>query len=200
MESVTDEDLMLRYGAGDADAFAPLYERHKAPLYRYVLRQVQPAATAEEVFQDVWMNVVRVRATYQVRAKFTTWLYRLAHNRIVDHYRRSKTNAAQASMDDDDALLEQIPQNELLEPENELDRRRMARQLLELLQSLPPVQREAFVLREEGGLTVEEIAVVTGVNMETAKSRLRYALAKLRQALIQERNDLQARTRDGHKT
>jgi RNA polymerase sigma-70 factor (ECF subfamily) len=131
--------------------------------------------------------VIKARARYEVRAKFTTWLYRLAHNRIVDHYRRTATGVPLAPDNDpDDPVLEKIPDADFREPENELDRRRLARRLLELLGTLPEVQREAFLLREEGGLSLDEIAAATGVNTETAKSRLRYAIAKLRQALAQD--------------
>jgi RNA polymerase sigma factor (sigma-70 family) len=82
-----DEDLMLAYAAGDAAAFDVLYARHKGSLYRYVLRQCAHAGVAEELFQDVWMNVLRARASYVPSARFATWLYRIAHNRLIDHWR-----------------------------------------------------------------------------------------------------------------
>jgi RNA polymerase sigma-70 factor (ECF subfamily) len=76
----SDEDLMLAYAAGDAAAFDAIYARHKGGVYRYLLRQCRDAGIAEQLFQDVWMNLIRVR-TRQPSAKFTTWLYTLAHNR-----------------------------------------------------------------------------------------------------------------------
>ena len=79
---------MLCYRDGDAGAFDALYARHKGGLYRYLLRQCREPAAAEELFQDVWMNLIRARARYTVQAKFTTYLYRLAHNRLIDHYRK----------------------------------------------------------------------------------------------------------------
>ena len=85
-----DEELMNRYRDGDAHAFEVLYTRHKGPLYRYLLRQCGAAALAEELFQDVWMKLIRARERYETRAKFTTYLYHLAHNRLIDHYRRAK--------------------------------------------------------------------------------------------------------------
>ena len=84
-----DEDLMLAYAAGDAAAFDTLYARHKGGVYRYLLRQCRQGGVADELFQDVWMNLIRARASYVPSAKFTTWLYRLAHNRLIDHYRAS---------------------------------------------------------------------------------------------------------------
>jgi RNA polymerase sigma-70 factor, ECF subfamily len=188
-EAASDEQLMLQYRAGDAGAFDRLYARHRAPLYRYFLRQVRPAAVAEELFQDVWMNLIRTRGHYEVRAKFTTWLYRLAHNRLVDHYRRTAARAMLIGEDDPDAAIESIPDEPLREPENELDRRRLVAQLMRVLDELPAAQREAFLLREEGGLSLEEIAEATGTNVETAKSRLRYGLAKLRHRLRREDAD-----------
>src|SRR4029077_19590021 len=84
-----DEELMLAYGGGDAGAFEVLYRRHRGPLYRFLLRQVNDAATAEELFQDVWMRVIDSRERYEPRAKFTSWVYAMAHNRLMDHYRAS---------------------------------------------------------------------------------------------------------------
>ena len=80
--------------AGDPDAFDDLYRRHKGPLYRYMLRQCGDRAAAEELFQDVWLNVIRARATYTVMSRFVTYLYRFAHNRLIDHYRRRLPAAA----------------------------------------------------------------------------------------------------------
>ena len=178
-ESSSNEELMLAYRAGDARAFELLYARHKGPLYRYMLRSTGPAAVVEELFQDVWMSVIRARQRYEVHAKFTTWLYRLAHNRLVDHYRRGRLGAAMA---DEDAI-EGAADEPFREPDNELDRRRLRGEIIEQLALLPHVQREVFLLRHETGLSLNDIAEVTGVDIETAKSRLRYALAKLRRAL-----------------
>jgi RNA polymerase sigma-70 factor (ECF subfamily) len=179
----SDEDLMLGYRDGDAGAFDSLYARHKGGLYRYLLRQCRDAAVAEELFQDVWMNLIRARSGYTVQAKFTTYLYRLAHNRLIDHYRKH-VGAAFVSFDDesDDPPLE-LPDERERPAAEALDARRQAGRLLELIAALPEAQREAFLLQQEGGMSVEEIARATGVTRETAKSRLRYALAKLRQGM-----------------
>jgi RNA polymerase sigma-70 factor (ECF subfamily) len=185
MNEATDEELMQRYRDGDAHAFETLYARHKAPVYRYLLRQCGVAALAEELFQDVWMNLIRARERYEVRARFTTWLYTLAHHRVIDHYRRQAAGVPISYDDDpDDApQIEQVADSEVRQPDNAFERRRQAKQLLGLLAQLPEAQRETFLLREESGLSLDEIAEVTGVNAETAKSRLRYALAKLRQGM-----------------
>ncbi len=186
--AVSDEQLMLAYRDGDAGAFDTLYRRHKGAVYRYMLRQCRNAGVADELFQDVWMNLIRARASYTVQAKFTTYLYKLAHNRLIDHYRKHG-NAVMVSFDDDTedhdgaAVVAEPQAAPRDEPERHLDIKQQAAQLLELLGALPESQREAFVMQYEGGLSVEEIADATGVTRETAKSRLRYALSKIRQGL-----------------
>jgi RNA polymerase sigma factor (sigma-70 family) len=183
--AVSDENLMLAYRDGDAGAFDDLYRRHKGGVYRYMLRQCRDRGVADELFQDVWMNLIRARENYTVQAKFTTYIYKLAHNRLIDHYRKHG-QAVLVSFDDDteDAPVVAEPLAAPCdEPEKHLDIKQQAAQLLQLLGALPPPQREAFVMQYEGGMSVEEIADATGVTRETAKSRLRYALAKIRQGL-----------------
>jgi RNA polymerase sigma-70 factor (ECF subfamily) len=182
MGPTPDEDLMLRYRDGDARAFEALYARHRGGLFRYVLRQVGFRAAADEVFQEVWMRIVASRARYRVEARFATFLYRIAHNCVMDHFRR-KPPLQLLSFDDqpDEAL--QVPAPAAEQPERRAQRSQVARELLRALALLPDEQRNAFLLHEEGGLTLDEIAEVTGVGRETAKSRLRYALAKLRSEL-----------------
>jgi len=179
-----DEELMLRYGGGDAGAFEALYRRHRGPLYRFLLRQVNDAAGAEELFQDVWMRVIDFRGRYEARAQFSSWMYTIAHNRLMDYYRASG-KAKFLDQEESDQTLDRIPAND---PPAEvlLDRKRAAERLLAALGRLPEAQREAFLLQQEGELSVEEIAQATGVSRETAKSRLRYALAKLRSTLANE--------------
>jgi len=179
-----DEELMLRYGGGDAGAFEALYRRHRGPLYRFLLRQVGNTATAEELFQDVWMRVIDSRRRYQARAPFSSWLYAVAHNRLMDFYRASG-KARFLAQEESEAALDALPADDP-PAEIRLERKRAAERLLAALAELPEVQREAFLLQQEGDLSVEEIGAVTGVNRETAKSRLRYAVAKLRANLSRE--------------
>jgi RNA polymerase sigma-70 factor (ECF subfamily) len=179
----SDEELMLGYRDGDAAAFDVLYARHKGGLYRYLQRQCRNATAAEELFQDVWMNLIRARAGYTVQAKFTTYLYHLAHNRLIDHYRKNSQAAISSFEDADSDALEELADERVAPPDSALDSRQQALRLLELLAELPEAQREAFLLQQEGGMSVEEIARATGVNRETAKSRLRYAMAKLREGM-----------------
>ena len=173
---------MLAYAAGDAAAFETLYARHKGGLYRYVLRQCANAGIAEELFQDVWMNVLRARASYVPSAKFTTWLYRIAHNRVIDHWRTvGQVELVTAGADEaDEDPLAAIPGSRNDEPDSRASGREIAYRLQAACGALPALQREAFLLHQEGGLDLAEIAELTGAGVETVKSRIRYAVAKLR--------------------
>jgi len=178
---LTDEMLMMRYRDGDTTAFETLYARHKGALFRYFVRQCRQRAVAEEMFQDVWTNVIRARTRYEPKAKFATWLYRIAHNRLVDHYRAA--NPGNPVLATASATGEERPADPTLEPERRVHAQRQVARLMALLDSLPSEQREAFVLHEEAGLGIDDIAEAAGVGRETAKSRLRYAVAKLRKGL-----------------
>jgi RNA polymerase sigma-70 factor (ECF subfamily) len=182
-EITSDEELMERYRDGDAGAFDTLYGRHKGGVFRYLARQCASRGVAEELFQDVWMNLVRAREGYTVQAKFTTYLYRLAHNRLIDHY-RSQSGKAAASFDDvDGPVIEDVAAARNHDPAVSADLRQQAQRMLQLIESLPAAQREAFLLQQESDMSIEEIAQATGVTRETAKSRLRYAIAKLREGM-----------------
>jgi len=175
---------MMAYAAGDAAAFDALYERHKGGVYRYLVRHCGNAGTADELFQDVWMNVIRVRATYEPTAKFTTWLYRIAHNRLIDHWRATgRAEFVSAGSDDDDDPLDAIAGARIDEPDVRASAREIGARIHQALAALPAAQREAFLLHQEGELELSEIAELTGAGVETVKSRIRYAQAKLRAEL-----------------
>jgi len=172
---------MVRYRDGDADAFSTLYARHKGPLYRYLLRQVRNAGAAADLFQDVWSRLVANRARYEARAKFATYLFHIAHNCTIDFFRRDLKMRRRS--DDLDAQSEpEVP--EYQRPDGIAEFAEQQSALLAALGALPREQREAFLLHEETGLTIEEIARVTDVGVETAKSRLRYAIRKLKKSLL----------------
>ena len=181
-----DEALMLAYAGGDVGAFDALYTRHKGGVYRYLVRHCGNAGTADELFQDVWMNLIRARAAYAPSARFATWLYRIAHNRLIDHWRthaRAEFVATGVDGDEPDPLA-LVPGARGDEPDVRAGAREQAARIGVALARLPAMQREAFLLHQEGGLGLAEIAALTGAGIETVKSRLRYALAKLRQELL----------------
>lgn len=170
-----DAALMVRYQGGDGRAFEALYHRHRAPLYRFIARQLRDRGAADEIFQEVWLAVVKGRERYQPTARFVTFLFAIAHRRIADRARKAIRRAETAMPDD-------APDTGL-GPARLAEGAALGTALAAALATLPPEQRTAFLLRAEGDLTVEEIAAVTGVPFETAKSRLKYANRALREKL-----------------
>lgn len=187
-ESRTDEVLMRAYGDGDARAFEALYARHKGATYRYFLRHANgQTATAEELHQDLWLKVIGARERYQAQAKFSTWLYTMARHRMIDHW-RARDGVSLASLEDAEivaqvessaASLHEASDDPLVASVDAEARQR----LVTALADVPTLQRDAFLLRLEGGLSLEEIAGLTASSVETVKSRLRYAYRRLRAAL-----------------
>ena len=187
-----DEQLMRAYAAGDASAFETLYDRHQLRLWRYLLRSVGDAATADELAQDVWLRVAREAPRYtpsaaapgRPPARFTTWLFTLAHHRVVDHLRRQRPALSlDEPLHDELTLADTLAAPSGFGPLRRIETRQQAVQLLAALDALPPEQREAFLLQAEADMSVADIASTTGVPFETARSRLRYARAALRRKL-----------------
>jgi RNA polymerase sigma-70 factor (ECF subfamily) len=184
---MTDEDdgeLMLRYARGDMRAFEALYRRHRSALYRYLSRHTRDGEVANDLFQEVWSKVIASRSRYEPRAKFSTFLYRIAHNCFIDHCRRSSARADHAKVSSEDFDLQNVlPAPAADHPDARAEHAQTLARYRVALSSLPAEQRDAFLLYEESGLSLDEIGAITGVSMETAKSRLRYALTKLRAAM-----------------
>ena len=178
----SDEQLIAAWLAGDAAAFDRVYGRHRTGVYRYVLRHVRNRASADELHQDVWLRVVQSCDGFDVGASFASWLYRIARNRVIDHWRARRP---QVSLDDDGdgdgtPLVDQLAAPETDNPlTSNIDAEERHR-LHEALGTLPLAQRDAFLLHLEGGLSIAQIASVTSAPPETVKSRLRYAYARLR--------------------
>jgi len=174
MRDRSDEELMQAYANGEMDAFDALYARHRGPLYRYVLRQVGDPVTANDLYQGSWEKIIKARARYRPKAPFKAWMYRIAHNHVADHFRRSRPGSEL----DVEAQATDNPG-----PEQALMGEQDASRLAAAVHGLPAEQREVLLLRLEAGLELEAIASITGVKRETAKSRLRYATAKLKGVL-----------------
>jgi RNA polymerase sigma factor (sigma-70 family) len=178
----SDDALMLAWADGDVPAFEQLYSRHRGRLYRFLLRQLRDQALADELFQDVWQRVIAARTGWRPDAAFATWLYRIAHNRVADHWRALQYRPP-APVDADERAA-RIPDPDT--PERTLSEFERRRELQLALDALPHEQREVLLLRLEQELTLEEIGAITGVGRETVKSRLRYAMDKLRAGLTNE--------------
>ena len=182
--AITDEVLMQSYAAGQAAAFEQLYARHQLRMWRYFYRNTGDRALADDLAQDLWFAVVDSAERYEVRSKYTTWLFTMAHHRLVDHWRRQRPGISlTAGSEESMRLADSLFAASGFEPDHQLDRQLMAQALLAALAQLPIEQRECFLLQVEADMSVAEIAQTTGVAEETAKSRLRYARAKLRAAL-----------------
>jgi len=178
-EDPSDDLLMLAWTGGDTAAFETLYARHRGPLYRFLLRQLRDSALADEFFQDVWQRVIAARQGWKPDAAFRTWLFRIAHNRLNDHWRGLKHRPA--APEDGDERAARVPDPST--PERELSEFEQRRRLQLAIAALPDEQREVVLLRLEQELSLEDIGEITGVGRETVKSRLRYAMDKLRAGL-----------------
>lgn len=178
---------MRQFCAGDGHAFHNLYARHDKPLFRYVRRLLGSGLIdqVDEVFQDTWMKLVDARDNWQPRdnASFKTWLYTLAHHRAVDILRKSgREISADEGWDEDDSesAWQQWPAATAEQPEQKAFWNKAGQQLLHCLDGLPALQRAAFLLHHEDGLSLQQMTQIFNAEFETVKSRLRYALSKLR--------------------
>jgi len=179
MRELGDEVLMKAYANGDMAAFECLYERHRGPLYRYILRQAGDTSTANDLYQGSWEKIIRARGSYSASAPFKAWMYRIARNHVVDHFRRSRPTRD---------LSPHTLQADDPEPEQVLIGEQASACLTAAVKELPTEQREVLLLKLEAGLDLGTIAEITGVSRETAKSRLRYAVGKLKKALESMQN------------
>jgi RNA polymerase sigma-70 factor (ECF subfamily) len=188
-----DESLMLRYRDGEVRAFELLVTRHRKPVFNFILRFVRDPAQAEDVTQETFLRLIKGADAYQRQAKFTTWLYTIARNLCIDAARRGKHRKA-ASLDaplgDDDgsaSLLDLVPDGGAA-VDRQAQSRELAVRMRAAIEALPDEQREIFLLWEVADLQFNEIAAVVGCPENTVKSRMRYALEKLREALEEYRD------------
>lgn len=178
--SPTDEELALRFRRGDDQAFALLYARYRGPLLRFVRRTTPDPSDLEELVQEVWTAVIQGRERYVGRSRFVTYLFSIARRRSADRWRRRGARFDPAT---DVKDLEALPAPIQTWPQSLAETEAIGTAITCAVDALPLAQREVFLLRAETDLTLDEIALVTGTTRETAKSRLRYALSRLRSAL-----------------
>ncbi|MCU7938768.1 MAG: sigma-70 family RNA polymerase sigma factor [gamma proteobacterium symbiont of Bathyaustriella thionipta] len=190
-KNLTDEQLIHSYQKGDAEAFDELYSRYKNAVYHYFFRQVHNTSAADELHQDVWLRIIKSSTDFKLQSGFKTWLYKIAHNRLIDYYRRSSrqplhlvhNTIVDINHEPDNKYDDSV--NQPSEPDEILQEQQVNQALLTALNSLPDEQKEVFLLHERSGLTLQEIAIITDNSFESSKSRLRYAVKKLRQHMTQ---------------
>jgi len=176
LDCPSDESLLARYRDGDGACFEALYARHRQGLYRFLVSLSNKTELAEEIFQDTWLSLIRSTTQPQGRASFRTWLFQIARNRLIDHWRKHGVrNPLHDSYDEQ----VHVQPDDTSNPEQQLSLSRDQ-------QALPEDQREVFLLRLHGDLELPQIAALTGAPLETVKSRLRYAQQKLHRLLAEE--------------
>jgi RNA polymerase sigma-70 factor (ECF subfamily) len=187
-QDVADEVLMLRFQRGDVTAFAHLMQRHKAPVFNFVLRHVRSQSTAEDLLQEVFLRVVQNASDFKHEARFTTWVYTIARNLCIDHFRKAALRAHESL--DQPRSSERRPLGDAAEDpryESNVERTALSNelrdQIVAAVECLPEDQREVFLLREVANLPFKEIAAITDTPENTVKSRMRYALERLQVAL-----------------
>lgn len=191
--NIPDEVLMQRYAKGDIEAFEELVYRHRRPLFGYLCRMLGNREHAEDTFQEVFVRVINSRSRYKKSAKFTTWLYRIAHNACIDALRREGYRKTESLFDpagagtDGEVKLQDVIPSANPGPDEALATQQLSETLKKCVSRLTPEQREVFVLRQYQNLPFREIARATRTTESTVKSRMRYALNNLRAMLVEER-------------
>ncbi len=171
----SDQMLMLRYQDGDMSAFESLYQAHKGPLFRYFVRQLDDPQLAEDLYQEVWSKVIKAADSYQPNAKFTTWLYKIAHNLIIDHVRAVKPVDLFSDTNSTEEPFEAQIESTQHQPDGDLEQQQKSSILKRCIALLPAVQKEALLLNIEMGFTAAVIGEIAGASIEATKSRIRYA-------------------------
>ncbi|KVX00994.1 sigma-70 family RNA polymerase sigma factor [Shewanella frigidimarina] len=184
----SDEQLMLDYQAGDVRAFEALYLKHKDPLYRYFVRQLHDQQLAEDLYQDTWGKVINAAKQYQVTAKFTTWLYKIAHNLLIDHVRAVKPLDKVTPLGEDETM-DSLQADDQASPEPQVEQQQQADMMKGCIAKLPAVQKEAFLLNIEMGMTAAMISDIANVTLEATKSRIRYAYQSIKQCIANQRQE-----------
>jgi RNA polymerase sigma-70 factor (ECF subfamily) len=187
----TDEELMLAYQGGSAEAFEELFARYRTRLFNYLRRSIGDPVQAEDVLQTLFLRVHRARATYQPSAAFSTWVYTIARHLVRDaldkerreRARRVTTYKSQREADEEPVPLEERSVDEHSTPETMLQRKELAARLQHALLSLPLEHREIILLSKYAELSFSEIATIQGCSVTAAKVRAFRALKALRVAL-----------------
>ncbi|MEC4727017.1 sigma-70 family RNA polymerase sigma factor [Shewanella sp. D64] len=175
---------MSQYAQGDTSAFESLYQKHKGGLYRYFVRQIGDIQLAEDLYQETWGRVIKAAASYETSAKFTTWLYRIAHNLLIDHVRAVKPVDLFSEAFNEDQDVDSFLPSDTQTPDTQFEEGVKAKLLKHCISLLPTVQKEALLLNMEAGFTAGVISEVVGISLEASKSRIRYANQSLKTCVM----------------
>lgn len=179
LAQMSDELLMQAYAGNDRLAFDELYGRYRVPLYRYMHRLLSAGdEIITELYQDVWLKLINTRQQYRVAASFKTFLYQIAINTVRDYLRRESVRQIMSTIEDESLVKDQSHQ-----PDEKVLQDELMDRFKQELKSLPAEQREVFLLREEAGLTSVQIAEMMQISVDTVKSRMRYAVSRLKSVL-----------------
>jgi RNA polymerase sigma-70 factor (ECF subfamily) len=188
----SDEALMEAYQGGDVRAFEELLTRHRKPVMNFLYRQVGSETLAEDLLQEVFLRIIQGGPTYKAQAKFTTWLYTIARNLCVDNSRRAKHRRAksldQPVGEEGKSTMGDLVADKGPAPDRQAIGRQLQGRIAEAIDHLPEDQREVFLMREYLDLPFKEIAEIVGCPENTVKSRMRYALERLREELDEYRD------------
>lgn len=193
LEKMSDQQLVVSYLGGKELAIETLITRHKDRIYAYLLSKVKDRALAEDLFQDTFIKVIQTlkRGKYNEEGKFLPWVYRIAHNLIIDHFRKnSKMQMIETQKgggeDSEYNFMDSIADGEMLVDQN-LSFIQMRSDIKALIKALPEDQREVLVMRHYYDMSFKEIANMTNVSTNTALGRMRYALINMRK-MVEEKN------------
>lgn len=187
LRKLDDRELVLLYSSGDEKAFEVLLLRHKAKMYRYIFLKVKDQLLAEDIFQETFIKVINTikSGNYNEEGKFLPWAMRIAHNLVVDHFRKAnkvKMISESSSLRDDYNIFHSLGNDELSVQES-MGLDELKNQMVELLEHLPDVQREIVRQRLYQDLSFKEIAEMENISINTALGRMRYALINIRKLI-----------------
>ena len=187
-----EREYLARYRAGDADALGELVELFRQPLFGFILRMTGGQDDADDIFQEVWLRVIKNQSRYTQR-NFKSWLYRIAQNLVIDRARKRKpiVDLQATATRKEENVFETRIEGKGLAPPDRIDAKTLGKRIVDAVRLLPEDQRAVFLMRTEADLPFREIAKIQGISINTALARMQYALAKLREALKSEYSELQ---------
>ena len=180
---ISDQELISKYLAGQESALEKLIRRHKSRVFAYILMVVKDKELAEDLFQDTFIKVINTfrSGQYKEEGKFIQWVMRIAHNLIIDFFRKAKRIPIVENSDDYDIFDKvRIPVESV---EDQLITEQIHRDVKKLIDYLPKEQKEVLVMRHYGDMSFKDIAEVTNVSINTALGRMRYALINMRKMM-----------------